>query len=752
MHRIPSLLCTISLAAALCASAQTPIYLDAAQPIDARVEDALRRMTLEEKVAMCHAQSKFSSPGVPRLGIPELWWSDGPHGVRAEINWNDWDYSGWTNDSITAFPALTALAATWNRDLSALYGKSVGEEARYRKKEVLLGPGVNICRTPLNGRNFEYMGEDPYLAGEMVVPYVQALQSNGVAACVKHFALNNQEQWRGNVNVVVSDRALYEIYLPAFRKAVVEGGAWSVMGAYNRYGRQHCCHNERLLDEILRGEWGFDGVVVSDWGGVHSTREAALTGIDVEMGTGTNGLTSESEFTFDDYYLGKPYREALRRGEVPMERLDAKVRNILRLIFRTAMRTDRPFGSVATHEHYAAAKQIGDEAIVLLKNNGILPIQADRYRSILVVGENAVRNLAQGGGSSELKAKDMFSPLEALRQRYGDKVQYTKGYVTGRSIYGHEDSFPQQLLDSLRMKAVEMARKADLVIYIGGLNKNAFQDCESTDRKSYNLPWGQDRIIAELAAANKNLIVANISGNAYAMPWLEEAAAVMQSWYLGTMIGESMAAVLSGEVNPSGRLPFSFPYRLEDCSAHHFDARSYPGTESATAGDTISDFKGADVNVGLDPEVVYTDDILVGYRWYDTQKIPAMFAFGHGLSYTTFAYGKAAASARTIAADRPLEITVPVTNTGSRAGKEVVQLYISDEKSSVLRPVKELKGFQKVDIEAGKTVEVTFTITFDDLKFFDDTAHAWVAEPGRFRALIGSSSTDIRATVPFEYK
>ena len=745
-------LCAILLATAFCVSAQTPIYLDAARPINERVEDALRRMTLEEKVAMCHAQSKFSSPGVPRLGIPELWWSDGPHGVRAEINWNDWGYSGWTNDSITAFPALTALAATWNRDLSALYGKSVGEEARYRKKEVLLGPGVNIYRTPLNGRNFEYMGEDPYLAGEMVVPYVQALQSNGVAACVKHFALNNQEVWRGNVNVVVSDRALYEIYLPAFRKAVVDGGAWSVMGAYNRYGRQHCCHNERLLNEILRGEWGFDGVVVSDWGGVHSTREAALYGLDVEMGTGTNGLTSESEFTFDDYYLGKPYREALQRGELPMETLDAKVRNILRLIFRTAMRTDRPFGSVASPEHYAAAKAIGDEAIVLLKNNGILPIQPERYRSILVVGENAVRNLAQGGGSSELKTKDMYSPFDALHRRYGDKVKFTMGYATGRSMYGEEDIFPQELLDSLRIKAVEMAREADLVIYIGGLNKNAFQDCESTDRKEYNLPWEQDRIISEIAAVNKNLIVANISGNAYAMPWLDEAAAVVQSWYLGTMIGESMAGVLSGEVNPSGKLPFSFPYKLEDCSAHHFDTSSYPGNESETAGDAINDLKGADVNVGLDPEVVYADDILVGYRWHDTKRIPAMFAFGYGLSYTSFAYGKATASAKTIAEDRPVEIKIPVTNTGQRAGKEIVQLYIADEKTSVLRPTKELKGFQKVYIEAGETVELTFTVTLEDLKFFDENAHTWVAEPGKFKALIGASSTDIRTTVQFEYK
>ena len=442
------------------AAAQQPVYLDKTKPIEDRVEDALSRMTLEEKVKMCHAQGKFSSPGVPRLGIPEIWMSDGPHGVRAEINWNDWGYSNWKNDSITAFPALTALAATWNPEMSAIYGKNVGEEARFREKDVLLGPGVNIYRTPLNGRNFEYMGEDPYLAGEMVVPYIQELQKNGVAACVKHFALNNQEKWRGNVNVVLSDRALYEIYLPAFKKAVQDGKAWSIMGAYNQIWNQHCCHNDRLLNKILRDEWGFDGVVITDWGGAHDTKESALNGLDIEMGSFTNGLTSESEFTFDDYYLGNPYLEMLKKGEVPDSTVDAKARNILRLIFRTAMNSDKPYGSITTPEHYAAAKQIGDEAIVLLKNNGILPLDPAKYRNILVVGENAVRLLNEGGGSSELKVKDMFSPLEAIKAVYGDGVKYAEGYRTGRPMYEKEDIIPQAILDSLRNQAVEMAKDA----------------------------------------------------------------------------------------------------------------------------------------------------------------------------------------------------------------------------------------------------------------------------------------------------
>lgn len=734
------------------ARTDTPVYLDKNKPIEERVEDALSRMTLEEKVALCHAQGKFSSPGVRRLGIPEIWMSDGPHGVRAEINWNDWGYANWTNDSITAFPALTALAATWNPEMSALYGKNVGEEARYREKDVLLGPGVNIYRTPLNGRNFEYMGEDPYLAGEMVVPYIQELQKNGVAACVKHFALNNQEKWRGNINVKVSDRALYEIYLPAFKRAVQDGKAWSIMGAYNKIWDEHCCHNSRLLNDILRGEWGFDGVVVTDWGGAHDTRQAALNGLDIEMGSFTNGLTSESEFGYNDYYLADPYLNMINSGAVPEATVDDKARNILRLIFRTSMNTDKPFGSVATTEHYAAAKRIGDEAIVLLKNNGILPLDPAKTGNILVVGENAVRKLTDGGGSSELKVKDMFTPLDAIRRIYGDGVKFAEGYRTGRPMYDAEDIIPDAILDSLRNEAVAMAKDADVVIYIGGLNKNGFQDCESTDRREYNLPWNQDKLIEELVAVNPNLIVANISGNAYAMPWIDKVPAVLQSWYLGTMIGPSMADVISGKVNPSGKLPFSFPKNLEDNGAHHFGEISYPGIEGTSAGNAAADLKGADVSAGNDPQQEYLEDIFVGYRWHDSKNIPALFPFGYGLSYTTFRYGKAVLSSKEMAADGTITLTIPVTNTGSVEGKETVQLYVQDEKSSLPRPVKELKGFRKITLAPGETKDVSFTITPEDLKFFDDSRHEWIAEPGKFKAMVGSSSADIRSNVQFTYK
>ncbi len=719
------------------AGAAVPVYQDESRPLDERVEDALSRMTLQEKANMIHAQGKFSSPGVPRLGIPDLWMSDGPHGVRAEINWNDWGYSGRTNDSITAFPALTALAATWNPNLSFAYGNALGEEALYREKDVMLGPGVNIYRTPLNGRNFEYMGEDPYLASVLVVPYIKGMQQNGVAASVKHFALNNQELWRGHIDVSLSDRALHEIYLPAFKSAVIDGDSWTIMGAYNKIRGQHACHNEMLLNKILKGDWGYKGVVVTDWGGAHDTREAALYGLDLEMGSYTNGLTSESEFTTDDYYLADPYIEMLKKGEVPMSTIDDKVRRMLRLNFLTAMKRNKPLGSVATDEHYAVAEEIGNEGIVLLKNAPVgkkgprlLPLNPD-VKSILVVGDNATRDLMKGGGSSELKVKDNVTPLEGLRAVYGDKVKYAQGYRAGKPMYSHVEEIPQSVQDSLRAEAVAMAKDADVVIFIGGLNKNHLQDCEAGDREEYALPFGQPQLIRELSAVNPDIVVVLLSGNAVEMPWAKDVPAIVQGWYLGSMAGRSIANVISGKVNPSGKLPFSFPARLEDNGAHSFGAIAYPG-------DSIRE--------------EYLEDILVGYRWHDTKKIPAFYPFGHGLSYTDFKYGKAQASAKTIGDGEEFTITIPVTNTGKVEGKEVVQLYIGDESASVLRPLKELKGFEKISLKPGEEKTVKFTVKPDDLKFYDDKTGSWRAEPGKFKAYIGSSSTDIRATVPFELK
>jgi len=670
------------------------------------------------------------------LGIPELWMSDGPHGVRAEINWNDWGYAGWTNDSCTAFPALTCLAASWNPLLAEKYGYAIGEEARYREKDVLLGPGVNIYRTPLNGRNFEYMGEDPYLASELCVPYIQGVQKNGVAACVKHYALNNQELWRGHIDVQLSDRALYEIYLPAFKAAVERGKTWSVMGAYNKVRGTHATHHKLLNNDILKGEWNFDGCVITDWGAAHDTYEAAMYGLDIEMGSYTNGLTSESEFGFDDYYLGKSYLKMVREGKIPMEVVNDKAARVLRLIFRTAMNRRKPFGALTSEEHYRTAYEVATEGIVLLKNGtgkkqpALLPIPQGKYKRILVVGDNATRNLMLGGGSSELKVQRVVSPLDGIKAKFGENVVYAQGYTSGRPMYGRADVIPQTTVDSLRNDAVKKAMNADLVIFVGGLNKNHFQDCEGGDRLSYGLPFGQNELIEALLKVNKNLVAVIVSGNAVEMPWVKEIPSIIQSWYLGSVGGEALADVLSGDVNPSGKLPFSYPVKLEDCPAHFFGEISYPG-------DSIRQ--------------EYKEDILVGYRWYDTKKIRPLFPFGYGMSYTAFEYSKPAVSAKTMNADGSIDLTVKIKNTGEMVGKEIVQLYIGDEECSVLRPVKELKDFRKVQLLPNEEKEVKFTIKPEALQFFDDKQHTWVAEPGKFKAYIAASSSDIRGTVTFEY-
>ena len=726
------------------AQQEVPTYLDSSKPIEERVEDALSRLTLEEKVALTHAQSKFCSPGVARLGIPEFWMTDGPHGIRPEVLWDEWEQAGWTNDSCVAFPALTCLAASWDPEIARLYGKSIGEEARYRNKTVLLGPGVNIYRSPLNARNFEYMGEDPYLAGKMVVPYVQGVQQNGVAACVKHYALNNQEVNRHTTNVIVDDRALYEIYLPAFKAAVQEGNAWAIMGSYNLYKNQHGCHNQYLLNDILKGEWGFDGVVVSDWGGVHNTQEAITNGLDMEFGSWTNGLSNGASNAYDNYYLADPYLKLIREGKVGTKELDDKVRRILRLAYRTTMDRNRPYGSLCSEAHFAAARRIGEEGIVLLQNrNNLLPIDLNQAKRIAVIGENAIKMMTVGGGSSSLKVKYERSPLDGIRKRVGDQAEviYARGYVGDPSgeyngVKSGQDLEDNRSPEELIAEAVAVAKDADYVIFIGGLNKSAHQDCEDADRKELGLSYGQDKVIAALAKANKNLIVVNISGNAIAMPWVKEVPAIVQAWYLGSEADSAIASVLTGDVNPSGKLPFTFPASLQDVGAHKLG--EYPGTPR-NDGSPIVDQK-------------YNEGIFVGYRWADKEKTKPLFSFGHGLSYTTFAYGKAIADKKVMGQDETLTITLPVTNTGSREGSEVIQLYISDLKSSLPRPVKELKGFSKVKLAPGETREVTFTIGKEALSFFDDTRHEWVAEPGKFEAWIGASSTDIRNKVAFELK
>ena len=749
--------------------AQLPVYLDENKPLEQRIDDALSRMTLDEKIAVIHAQSKFSSPGVKRLGFPDLWTDDGPHGVRPDVLWDEWEQAGQTNDSCVAFPALTCLAATWNPDLARLYGESLGEEALYRNKSVMLGPGVNIFRTPLNGRNFEYMGEDPWLASRMVVPYVQGLQSKGVAACVKHYALNNDEEYRHQVNVIVSDRALHEIYLPAFKAAVQEGGAWAIMGAYNLYKNQHNCHNDIMLNKILKQDWGFDGVVISDWGGCHDTDEAVRNGLDLEFGTWTDGLTMGKTNAYDAYYLAAAYKQAIQQGKYTMRELDEKVRRVLRLFYRTTMNRHKPVGFLCSESHYDAALKIAQEGIVLLKNDGVkerrskegrskeaaplLPLDLSKMKKILVVGENAIKMMTVGGGSSSLKAQREILPLDALQQMVngklsngkltfargyvGDTVQSYNGVTVGRSLYETRSQA------ELTAEAVEKAREADVVIFIGGLNKSDHQDCEGHDRLSYDLPYAQNEVIEAILKVNPRLVYVNISGNPAALPWIAKVPAVVQAWFIGSEAGEAIASVLTGETNPSGKLPFTWYASLDQCGAHA--TGSYPGTWRA------------DRKI-IDEE--YKEGLFVGYRWIDkfsndkssNSKLNPLFPFGHGLSYTTFKLGKVTANTQELTPNTQITFTIPITNTGSVAGAETIQLYVSELQPKVERPVKELKAFRKVALQPGETKQVTLTIDKSALSYYDDQTGQWTAAPGEFKALIGTSSRNIISDYKFRLK
>ena len=705
-------------------TAQAQTYLDPNAPLEERVKDALSRMTTHEKVQILHAQSKFTSAGVPRLGIRQLNMDDGPHGVREELEWNTWSPAKWTNDYIVAFPSLTCLAATWNRDISTAYGNAVSEEFAFRGKDIMLGPGVNIQRTPLNGRAFEYMGEDPFLAGEIVVPYIKAAQANGIACCLKHFVLNDQETDRFGVNVNVSDRAMREIYLRPFQKAVEQAHVYTIMGSYNKWKGVHCCHNDELLNGILKKEWNWDGALVSDWGGTTNTMEAALGGLDIEMGTYTDGKLKESEFGYENYYLANPFEKLIEDGTVPMSVLDEKASRVLRTIFRTAMNPKKVIGNQCSEAHYDVCRQIGEEGIVLLKNEkNILPLDPSKwtkYHNVLVVGENATRSLTQGGGSSELKTLRDISPLDALKKQYEQMVDYAQGYYSGRVMYDHVDRIDPTKQAELKAQALEAAKGADLIIFIGGLNKNTHQDCENGDREGYDLPYGQNELISELAKIQKNIVVVTFGGNPYAMPWLKEVAAVVHCWYLGSESGTALANVLSGKVCPSGKLPVTFAEKYEDYPYVQYGKEAYPG---------------------VNKEVYYKEGIFVGYRHFTTNNVKPLFPFGFGLSYTTFAYGKHSGHAT----GNDIVISVDVTNTGKVAGKEIVQIYSSVQQSNVPRPAKELKGFAKTKLlQPGESETLHIAIPKEELNYYDESQHGWKLASGTYTFHVGTNVNDIK--------
>ena len=702
--------------------------------MEKRIEKLIKKMTLEEKVGLLHGNSKFYVAGVERLGIPEWSLSDGPHGVRAEINRHDWAYAGWTNDSASYFPTGTAFAAAWNPELAYRRGEVLGEEARWRKKDVLLGPGVNIIRSPLCGRNFEYMSEDPYMNSVLAVAYIKGLQSRDVACSVKHFAVNNQETNRTTVDVECSERALREIYLPAFKAAVQEGGALTVMAAYNKFRGEFCAENNYLVRKILRNEWGFDGVYVTDWGAAHSTVPSMEAGLDLEMGT----LIDK----YEDWYYANPLIEAVKSGKVPMSLVDEKVGDVLRVMIKTnVLDPKKRFGpgSMNTKEHQQATYDAAAEAIVLLKNqNNLLPLDFSSIKSLAVIGDNATRKHSNGGLSSEIKAVYEVTPLEALRAKWGDKVdiRFAQGYeklstfVEGSNNGQSSGTFSSktQESDALLKEAVEVARTSDVALLVCGLNHD--YDTESFDRLNMDIPYGQVELIQEVVKANPRTIVVMIAGSPLNMAAVDICSpAIVWAWFNGMEGGNALVDVLSGKVNPSGKMPFTTPVSLDQSPAH-----------------ALGNFPGRDLKVN------YEEDILVGYRWFDTKGLPVVYPFGYGLSYTTFDYSNLNTDKETYDQADTIQATFTLTNTGDREGAEVAQLYVSDPVCSVMRPVKELKGFKKVFLKPGESRRITLDIPVSSLAFYSEAQSQFVVEPGEFILQLGASASDIQQKISVEVK
>jgi len=692
-------------------------------PIEARIDSLLSQMTLEEKVGMIHASSSFTSGGVKRLGIPEWTMSDGPHGVRQEHG-RDYTHDENSNDSASYLPTGVSLASTWNPELGYAFGKVLGSEANFRGKDVILGPGINIMRTPLNGRNFEYLSEDPYLISRMAIGTIKGIQDQGVAACVKHYLANNQEYERMKVNVEMSERVLREIYLPGFKAAVQEGGVLTLMGSYNKFRGQYCAHNEYLINTVLKGELGFTGAVISDWSAVHNSEQALKYGTDVEMGTDLSMLPNPD---YNKFFMADSAIILVKSGKIAESLIDDKVRRILRVMIKTNMiGKKRAPGSFNTPEHHTIALKIAEEAIVLLKNDNILPLKKESLKSIAVIGANATRKNASEGGSSQLNAKYEITPLAGLKALVGNKIKITnaEGYAIVKG--GGAD---KKLIE----EAVKIAKSAEVAVYVGGFihgysdawSDNAF-DSEGVDKPDMNLPFGQDEVIDAVLKANPNTIIVLIGGGPVDMTkWVGKAKGIIQAWYPGMEGGNALAKIIFGDVTPSGKLPVTFPKRLEESPAHAMNA--YPGDDK------------------LNEE--YKEGLLVGYRYFDTKKVEPQFAFGHGLSYTTFSYENLVVTK----AEKGAIVKLMVKNTGTVAGGEVVQLYVKDDSASVERPEKELKAFAKVFLQPGEAKEVELKLNEDAFQYYDEAKKQFVLEPGKFTILVGSSSRDIRLTGATEF-
>ena len=705
---------------------------------EAEIDNVIRQMTLEEKIDMLHGKNMFSSAGIPRLGIADVEYADGPFGIREEMEPHSWNSAHLTTDSATFFPTGSALAATWSTDWAYAYGRGMSREARLRGKDMILGPAINIQRIPTGGRTYEYLSEDPLLSGMLAVAYTKGAQDDGTAVCLKHYALNNQEDYRGFVDVRISDRAMHEIYLRPFEMAVREADAWGVMAAYNKVNGRWCSENEHLLTTVLRQQWGFPGMVISDWGGVHSTVDAVTAGMNVEM-PGSR-------------FMGQALLDSVKAGKVSEAVIDQRVREILRVRLTVKpiakeVANSRPVGNP---EEMATALEVARRSIVLLKNKPViiknneerlLPIDTKRVKRIAVIGENAVTKMALGGVGAGVKTRCEITPLEGLQAALGNSVQitYAQGYKSFDRESRNKHMAPQQPADRrLLAQAVKAAKGADLVIFFAGDNREV--ETEGSDRKSITLPSGQDELAVALAKANKRLVTVVVSGGQVDISTVNDvSAALLASWFNGSMGGQALAEVLTGKVSPSGKLPMTWPKRLEDVPA--YATGSYPqNIQSNTQGDIFVDITRNRSNDRRQQLVAdYAEQDLVGYRWYEAKNVAPAYPFGHGLSYATFQYSNLKVTPTLDGFD----VSFTIANPSQFEAEEVAQVYVSRTASHIERPIKELKGFSRVALKRGQSKTVTIPLRRADLCHWDEAAQAWMLEPGEMTVLVGGSSAQL---------
>jgi len=693
---------------------------------ESKIDAIIKGMSLEEKIAMLHGKNMFSSEGIPRLGIADMEYADGPFGIREEMEPHSWNSAHLTTDSATFFPTGSALAATWSTEWAYAYGRGMSREARLRGKDMILGPAINIQRIPTGGRTYEYLSEDPLLSGMLAVAYTKGSQDDGTAVCLKHYALNNQEDYRGFVDVRISDRAMHEIYLRPFEMAVREGDAWGVMAAYNKVNGRWCSENKHLQTTVLREQWGFPGMVISDWGGVHSTVDAVTSGMNVEM-PGSR-------------FMGQALLDSVKAGKVSEVVINQRVREILRvrLTVKPIDKAEANSKPVGNNEEMTTALEVARRSIVLLKNEKLLPIDTRRVRTIAVIGENAVTKMALGGVGAGVKTRLEITPLEGLKQILGNSVQltYAKGYKSFDRDSRNKRQDPIQNADpQLVDEAVNVAKSADIVLFFAGDNREV--ETEGSDRKSITLPSGQDELAAALAKANPKMITVIVSGGPVDVSTVSQVSgALVASWFNGSMGGQALAEVLTGKISPSGKLPMTWPKKLEDVPA--YATGTYPQKmENNNQGDIFVDLTRNRSNDRRQQLIAnYAEEDLVGYRWYDEKKVAVAYPFGFGLSYAKFQYSDL--KVKTVGDG--LEVSFMLTNRSAIDAEEVAQVYISHEQSAISRPVKELKGFHRVSLKAGESQHIIIPIRHTDLCHWDEAAQDWKLESGKMTVLVGGSS------------